>query len=407
MSHSSSPISEEPAAAPLCVFMLDLLAVVPYYTAYLSRALLDAGVDLTVGSITYYLDPACFSSRGIRNDPGAFDLVGRLRLPRLPRRILKLAESLFNLAALTLRFARSAPDVLHVQFLPMLRWPVPLDLWFLRFARRRGAKIVLTVHDLLPHDTANRHHFLYRSLYHFVDSIICHSAAIQDRLVSDFEVDRARIHVIPHGPFFYDLPVLQAGSVLESFGVPSDAPLVLWQGLVFPYKGVDLLLDAWQQVEDRNDAAWLVVAGTGDPALLVSLKLQAAALHLKRVCLHQHFITSEQLVALYHSAEIVVYPYRAITTSGALATGLAFGKTILATDLPVFREILTDGISASLVAPEKNLLSQALLRLLSEPELRNIFSDKIRKLDFGQSSWQTIAAETMSAYNRVIASSRP
>ncbi len=383
--------------------MLDLLAVVPYYTAYLSRALLAAGVDLTVGSITYYLDPACFSSRGIHNDPGAMDLVGRLRLPRLPRRVLKFAESLLNLAALALRFARSAPDILHVQFMPMLRWPVPFDLWLLKLARRRGSKIVLTVHDLLPHDTAVRYHVLFRSLYHFVDSIICHSASIQGRLISEFEVDPAHIHVIPHGPFFYDLPVHHPGPVLESFGVPSGAPLVLWQGLVFPYKGVDLLLDAWQQVEQANDAAWLVVAGTGDPALLAALKAQTSALHLKRVLLHQHFITTEQLVALYQAAEIVVYPYRAITTSGALATGLAFGKTILATDLPVFREILRDGVSASLVAPEKNVLGNALLQLLSAPELRNIFSAKIRELQFGESSWKTIAAQTVSAYTQVSA----
>ena len=46
--------------------MMDLWAIVPYYTAYLSRALLKENVDLQVGSISYYLDPTCFSSRGIQ-----------------------------------------------------------------------------------------------------------------------------------------------------------------------------------------------------------------------------------------------------------------------------------------------------------------------------------------------------
>ena len=135
------------------VFMMDLLATVPYYTAYLSKALLREPVDLTVGSITYYLDPGCFSSRGIKVDPGLLDVVGRFRLPRMPRRVLKLMEGMGNLCALTLRFFASPPDVIHVQFLPMLRTPVPMDLWFVEFCRRRGSKIVLTVHDLLPHDT--------------------------------------------------------------------------------------------------------------------------------------------------------------------------------------------------------------------------------------------------------------
>ena len=34
------------------VFMMDLWATVPYYTAYLSRALLAEGVDVMVGSIS-------------------------------------------------------------------------------------------------------------------------------------------------------------------------------------------------------------------------------------------------------------------------------------------------------------------------------------------------------------------
>src|SRR5271165_5562675 len=91
------------------VFMMDLWATVPYYTAYLSKALLKEGVNLTVGTISYYLDPGCFSSRGIKADPGLLDVVGKFRLPRLPRRILKLAEALLNLSALTVRFYFSRP----------------------------------------------------------------------------------------------------------------------------------------------------------------------------------------------------------------------------------------------------------------------------------------------------------
>ena len=131
----------------LRVFMMDLWATVPYYTAYLAKALMEDGrVDLTLGSISYYLDPACFRSRGIRNDPGLMDVVGRFQLPRPLRRALKLAEGVVNLCALTLRFMVKRPDVVHVQFLPMLTSRVPMDLWFVEFCRKRGAKIVTTHH---------------------------------------------------------------------------------------------------------------------------------------------------------------------------------------------------------------------------------------------------------------------
>lgn len=379
--------------------MMDLWATVPYYTAYLSKALLAQGVDLTVGSITYYLDPACYSSRGIKVDPGLLDIVGKFPLPRLPRRILKLMEALLNLAALSVRFLISPPDVIHVQYLPMLKWRLPLDFWFLELCRKRGTKIVLTVHDLLPHDTADTYKHIFGKLYHSVDEVICHSDHIKARLEEEFSVAAQRIAVIPHGPFFYDLPARNDKAVLQNLGLDPNQLFVLWQGIIFPYKGVDLLLRAWQKLEAANTAAALVVAGTGAPELLDQIQEQIRQLDLKRVILHFRFITSQELVALYRAAAIVVYPYRAITTSGALATGLALGKTIVASDLPVFREILTNGENALLVDPDDTeQLAGALIELVQNTQLREKLTRRIREMNFGDSSWLTIAEKTIEVY---------
>lgn len=254
--------------------MMDLWAIVPYYTAYLSKALLAEGVDLQVGSISYYLDPNCFSSRGIKVDPGLVNVVGRFRLPALPRRVLKLAEALVNLAALTVRFAFAAPNVIHVQYLPMFRWRLPLDRWFLGFCRRRGSKIVLTVHDLLPHDSGEAYKRTFLELYRFVDGIICHSDHVKARLATEFAVAETKVWVVPHGPFFYDLPTSGSDRALESFQLEPGRVMVLWQGIIFPYKGIDLLLRAWQQVEASDDGACLVIAGTGASEFVEQIRAQ-------------------------------------------------------------------------------------------------------------------------------------
>lgn len=385
------------------IFMMDPMATVPYYTAYLSQALLRRRAKVALGSITYYLDPACFSSRQLENDPGLVDLVGRFALLPVLRRPLKLAESAVNLAALAVRFLASRPDVVHVQFLPMLCTRVPFDLWFLRLCRQLGSKIVLTCHDLLPHNSGDRYREVFGELYGFADAIICHSAAVESRLIGEFDVEPEKISVIPHGPFFYDLPDKDARPVLDRFGVPEGARLVLWQGIVSPYKGVDLLLEAWREVEAARGEAYLVVAGTGAPELLAALREQASAAELKRVRLHQRFITTEELVALYRAADVVVYPYRAITTSGALATGLSFAKTILASDLPVFRELLVDGESASLVPVEAAAIAQGLARLLGDAALRQRYAAKVAEMRFAESAWEEIATQTMAVYERVVA----
>jgi len=382
--------------------MMDLWATVPYYTAYLSRALLAQHVDLTVGSISYYLDQSCFSSRGVKLDPGCIDVVGKFPLPRLPRRILKLLESILNLSALTLRFLLSPPDVVHVQYLPMLQSRLPLDLWFLKFCRLRGSKIVLTIHDLLPHDTGQAHKQVFHNLYQMVDRLICHSDNIKNRLMQEFAVPEDKIAVIPHGPFFYDLPALNAAQTLLGLDLQPGTRFVLWQGIIFPYKGLDLLLDAWQQVEQSHPDILLIVAGTGSPPLLEEIHAQIDRLGLKRVRLHLRFISTEELVALYRAAEIVVYPYRAITTSGALATGLALNKAIVASDLPVFRELLTHRVNALLVDPhDPASLAQALLSLLEDPLLRDQLTAKVQAMNFGDLSWQQIARKTLQCYESV------
>jgi glycosyltransferase involved in cell wall biosynthesis len=383
------------------VFMMDLWATVPYYTAYLAKALLAKRVNLTVGSISYYLDPECFSSRGIKLDPGLMDVVGRFRLSRLPRRVLKLLESLLNLAALSIRFLISPPDIVHVQFLPMLTERLPLDLWFVRLCQRRGSKIVLTVHDLLPHNTGQSHKQAFHDLYQMVDRIICHSDSVRDRLAEEFAVPEEKVSVIAHGPFFYDLPVT-AEQILQSFELDPRKLLILWQGIISPYKGIDLLLEAWQQVEAVTEHVNLLIVGTGSREVLEQIREQIRRLNLQRTQLHPRFISAEELVALYRAADIVVYPYRSITTSGALATGLALCKTIVASDLPVFRELLTDRENALLIDPKNSIaLANALTELSNNAPLRQQLAENVRSMNFGEESWLSIAAKTIECYKLV------
>jgi glycosyltransferase involved in cell wall biosynthesis len=237
-----------------------------------------------------------------------------------------------------------------------------------------------------------------------VDGIICHSDHIKKRLHDEFDVDGKSVAVIPHGPFFYDLPATKDAEIVREFGVEPGQVVVLWQGIIFPYKGVDLLLEAWKKVESISDTACLVIAGTGAPELLEQIRGQAGRLGLKDVKLHSRFISTEELVAMYRVADVVVYPYRAITTSGALATGLALGKTILASDLPVFRELLTNTENALLVNPEDtDALASALLTLIQDAALRERLAAKVRAMNFGDESWLSIAKKTVNAYASVLA----
>ena len=122
------------------VYMLDLLPTVPYYTGYLCAALSEIDhLQVDVGSANYYLDQSFFTRRGIERDGKLIDAVSRLpKIPAIGRRVLKVAEYLTNLSTLLARFQMNPPDVLHVQFLPMLKSSLPAELWFLRRVKRMG-----------------------------------------------------------------------------------------------------------------------------------------------------------------------------------------------------------------------------------------------------------------------------
>lgn len=193
--------------------------------------------------------------------------------------------------------------------------------------------------------------------------------------------------MIPHRPFFYDLPVAGSEQTPPSFEEKPGRVLVLWEGIILPYKGVDLLLRAWQWAEAHSGDCRLAIASTGALEMLEQIREQVESLGLKRVQLQFRFISARELVALYRAADVVVYRYRAMTTSAALATGLALGMTILASDLSTFRELLTHRENALLVDPEDSVQpAGALIELVQNASLRERRASRVQEMNFGDQS---------------------
>lgn len=379
---------------------MDLWSIVPYYDAYLCRALKGEHVLVTLGAITYYLDRSCFAVRGLKNCPGVLDLAGRFRLPRFFRQVLKFVENGINVAALMLKFSFSPPDIVHVQYLPMLQLRLPFEFWFLRYCRRLGSRLVCTVHDLLPSDTGDRHKRTFHKLYRMMDALICHSEAAKQELISQFDIALEFIHVIPHGPFFYDFPKEPPDVARQKLGAKQGECLVLWQGIIRPYKGIEFLLEAWAQVRQTGVSARLLVAGTGDEVLLREIRRRVQSLSLEdSVELRSAFAEANEMLSYYQAADIVVYPYKTVTTSGALMTGITQGKAIVATSLAPFREFLQDGKNALLCRyGDAAELASALLLLINDSALRTRLASASAALNLGEEMWKQIAAQTAACY---------
>ncbi len=390
---------------PIRVFMMDLWCSVPYYDGYLCKGLTEANVNVSLGAISYYLDREVFTRQGVPNAVGLLDIVSHLEIQNAAlRRLLKSLEFSLNLPALAVRFLFSRPDVLHVQFAPLLEKGLPFELWFLGYARKLGIKLVYTVHNVLPHDARESLRAMYLRVYRLADALICHNEATRAKLIEDFGVNPARVWVIPHGPIFHDRPRLTVREARAQLGYGPQECIVLWLGIVKPYKGIDFLLKAWQRTCELGAKARLIVAGTGEEAILRDVQEQVRALGVgESVRLDLRFLRVEEVSLYYQAADIVVYPYKEITTSGALMTGVNYEKAIVATDLPSFREVLKDGENACLVEyGDVEALAGTLARLIEKPEERSRLAAGIATAIPARDPWAPIALSTRDCYRAVI-----
>ena len=242
------------------VVMLDLLPSVPYYTGHLCVALqaIDR-VKLTLGFTTYTHDRTFFSRMGLRNARGLLDVAGRFAGSiKAVRRCLKLFECVTNLSSLAFRFWRKAPEIVHVQFIPLVDYGLPIELWFMKIARMLGVRVVYTVHNVLPHDSGERLRETYARIYKLIDGFICHDEHAKAKLASEFGIKPSCIWVIPHGPIFEEEAKPAPRLARAQLGLPGSATVILWQGIVRPYKGVLFLLRAWkktfQKIEESVEA---------------------------------------------------------------------------------------------------------------------------------------------------------
>jgi glycosyltransferase involved in cell wall biosynthesis len=257
-----------------------------------------------------------------------------------------------------------------------------LDVQWLDAFLLPRAPTVLTAHDLLPREPRPGQARAQRRLYDRVDAVVVHSEYGRRQL----EAIGVPATVIHHGAFDHLTRV--RGSLPPELPA-TDAPVVLFFGLLRPYKGLETLLEAWRGIEGAE--LWIV----GRP--MISLDTAS----VPGVRLVPRFVDDGEAAALFARADIVVLPYtrtERLDFSGVLATGLAFAKPMVASDVGGFGEVG----AAQLVAPgDAAALHEALVALLGDPAARARLSAAAAAAAAGPYSWDEAARRTLELYRRI------
>ena len=346
--------------------------VLPYDHA-LASALARQGVDVDIVTSRFVHGPAPVPA-GYGVSESFYRIATRLGGHSLRRRrAVKLVEHVPNMLRYRLRGGDA--DVRHFQWLPVER----IDSYLLPAAR----PLVFTMHNVIRREAVDLR------LARRMDAVIVHT-----RHGAELLGGGERVHVIPHGAFEH--LTRQAHEVpLPAELAAVERPVVLYFGLVRPYKGVDVLVEAFRQVEDAE----LWVVGRPHQVSVEHLRRLAPA---GRVRFVDRYVSDQELPAFFRRADVLVLPHRNVDVSGVLFAGMAFGKAMVLSDVGGFREIAEEHGVGVLVPPEDpDELAGAIARVLGDDSERRALEQRALAAAAGPFSWDRIAAQTASLYEQV------
>jgi glycosyltransferase involved in cell wall biosynthesis len=362
------------------VHVVDPSAYTPPYDHALCRALAEAGAEVELYTSRFAYGPAATAEGYARREffyrvaPGA----GGSRL----RSLAKLTQHVPDM--LRYRAAARAADVVHFQWLPVQA----LDAWLLP----SGRPLVLTAHDVLPREPHRGQRSGQRRLYERMDAVVVHSEHGRRRLTGELGIDPARVHVIPHGVLrpWEGRPEQRLPAMLGDV----DGPVVLFFGLVRPYKGLDLLLEAWRGIDGAE--LWIV----GMPRMEISGLQASAPAGVRWVT---RFVADGEVLALMRRASLLVLPYREIDQSGVAFTGLGAGLPLLLSDVGGFPDLAAAGAARIFTAGDAAALGAALHELLADRESLERMARCAREAGEETYSWRAIARRTLRLYESLLA----
>ncbi|MBM4421928.1 MAG: glycosyltransferase family 4 protein [Chloroflexi bacterium] len=261
----------------------------------------------------------------------------------------------------------------------------------LKVARQRGIPFVFTpVHH--PRWGGWLHRYYHR-LYREADAVIALTEAERQLLIG-LGVEEQKVFVTGHGPILADAP---DGARFRSRFNLNEAPLVLFLGQKYPYKGIRQLLDAANLVWRRIPEVRFAFVG---PRTTYSIGLFATVTD-KRV-LEVGEVDLQMKTDALAACDILCLPSTQESFGGVFTEAWSMGKPVVGCDISAVRNVVDDGADGFLVPQESSALAERLIYLLERPRLREEMGsrgrDKVNRLY----TWERLAEQTEQVYRQVL-----
>jgi glycosyltransferase involved in cell wall biosynthesis len=238
-----------------------------------------------------------------------------------------------------------------------------------------------------------------QSVYDDATVIMTLSQLLADTFSERFDIPKTKLSVVGAGPNFEsDFHRPQAGDEAKP-----GPPTVLFVGRQFHRKGGDLLLRAFARVRSRIPQARLVIIGPdeiGEPA--------GAGVELVGFLRKDHSPDRERLLRAYRSAGVFCLPTRFEPFGVSYLEAMFHSVPCIGPRAWAVPEMIVDGETGILVpTDDEEALSEAICRILSDPELARRMGEAGLKRARERFTWEAVTASMAEAMQNGVSGDVP
>jgi len=238
--------------------------------------------------------------------------------------------------------------------------------------------------------------------YRRADWLIAVSSYVKEVIIKH-GADPSKVTIIPNG---VDIDVFspdEIGKARKQLDLPMECFIVLFTGSLKPWKGVDVLLKAFQQCVAEGSRKHLIVIGAGPER--ENLGHLVTELGIADQVTFVGYRPFTEMPLWYQACDVLVLPSRAEGFGLTALEAMSCGKpAIVSSPLIGEHDFVEHGETGLLVDyGDANQLAHALDQLASSPELARHLGTNARKLVEQNFSWDIVGRKTVEVYRTVLA----
>jgi glycosyltransferase involved in cell wall biosynthesis len=209
-----------------------------------------------------------------------------------------------------------------------------------------GAKIVTTVHDVIPFSRKNASKFktaeIFARIFALSDALIFHSDETKTTFQNEYPVYRDKTsYIYPFPPMTFNIDL----APLHSSNNP-EVVKFLFIGHIRNEKGVKCMLEAWEQLARAGNNSSLEIAGNTSEYSDLDYLIQTVQ-SLNNITLDLRYLSDALFIEKIKSCDVVLLPYEQSSNTGLPFIAASYGKQVIASSLPVFEPYVKSSIIQS------------------------------------------------------------